>query len=86
MERRAEVDRKRRRLEKRLEAHAAAERKAMYAQRFPEDASNDNMESGQLASWQVLGLAVPDVNIFLDGRIFGKLNSDASFKYDQVKT
>jgi len=84
LERRADLDRKRRRLEQRLEAHAAAERKAMHALRFPEDASNDNMESGQLASWQVLGLSVSDVNIFLDGRIFGKLSADAAYKYDQM--
>lgn len=34
--------------------------------RFPEDSVNNNFESGQMGCWSVLGLTVPDVNLFVD--------------------
>ena len=44
----------------------AAEKASMYRKRFPEDDFQDNFESGQMAAWSILGLNVPDVNLFID--------------------
>ena len=49
------------------EAKALAKEKAsLYRKRFPEDDYQDNFESGQMASWGIIGLSVPDVNLFVD--------------------
>ena len=84
LERRAEIQRKKRNAIRRLEAVAAAEKKAMHSHRFPEDHANDNLEAGQLSSWLVLGLTVPAVNIFLDQRIVGLLKKDSKYSYAKV--
>lgn len=84
LERRAEIQRKKRNAVHRLEAAAAAEKKAMHSYRFPEDQANDNLEAGQLSSWLVLGLTVPAVNIFIDQHIAGLLKKDAKYIYNQV--
>ncbi len=44
----------------------ALEKASLYRKRFPEDDFQDNYESGQLASWGIVGLSVPDVNLFID--------------------
>lgn len=46
----------------------AAEKASLYRKRFPEDDYQDNFESGQMAAWSILGLNVPDVNLFIDPR------------------
>ncbi len=40
----------------------------MYSKRFPEDERVDNYETGQLSSWGIIGLKVPDINIFIDNK------------------
>jgi Ran GTPase-activating protein (RanGAP) involved in mRNA processing and transport len=45
---------------------AALEKASLYRKRFPEDDFQDDYESGQLASWGIIGLSVPDSNLFVD--------------------
>ena len=84
LERRDEIQRKKRNATRRLEAAVAAEKKAMHSYRFPEDLANDNLEAGQLSSWLVLGLTVPDINIFVDKQIATLLRKDVSYNYNKV--
>ena len=84
LERREEIQRKKRNTTRRLEAAVAAEKKAMHGYRFPEDLANDNLEAGQLSSWLVLGLTVPDINIFIDHHIATLLRKDPTYNYTQV--
>lgn len=44
----------------------AAEKLSLSRKRFPEDDFQDNFESGQMAAWGILGLDVPDMNLFID--------------------
>jgi len=45
---------------------AALEKASLYRKRFPEDDFQDNYESGQMAAWAIIGLSVPDSNLFID--------------------
>jgi len=54
-------------LQARKDAKAlATERASLYRKRFPEDDFQDNHESGQMAAWKILGLDVPNSNLFID--------------------
>jgi len=56
----------------------AIEKASLYRKRFPEDDFQDNYESGQMASWSIIGLSVPDINLFIDP-LFAKF-ADAGFE------
>jgi Ran GTPase-activating protein (RanGAP) involved in mRNA processing and transport len=43
-----------------------AERQSLFAKRFPEDDVMDDYEFGQMSSWGIVGLSVPDVNLFIN--------------------
>lgn len=45
---------------------AGRERASLYRKRFPEDKVVDNFESGQLSAWKIVGLDIPEVNLFID--------------------
>ncbi len=45
---------------------AAAAKASLYKKRFPEDDYQDSFESGQVAAWSVIGLDVPDKNLYID--------------------
>lgn len=56
-------------------------KESVYANRFPEDSMYENHENGQMGSWAVIGLTVPDDNIFLDTRIMKRTMHDSTYKY-----
>ena len=70
------------RRDRRLNDRALAEKKSLYATRFPEDEMHDNMECGQLTSWQIIGLSIPDVNLYMDKYLYKKMEKDNTYEYD----
>ena len=53
----------------------------MFSNRFDEDEIHDNIDAGQLTSWSIIGLTVPDTNIFLDKQIFNMLRKNEQYRY-----
>eukprot|EP01038_Epipyxis_sp_PR26KG_P005828 gene5828-8037_t len=52
------------------------EKASIYKRRFPEDTILDDFECGLLLPWKILGLDVPEVNIFSD-KIYNKKQSES---------
>ena len=58
---------KKRRKEGRLQMKLTLiEMESLYCKRFLEDQIVDDLESGQMLSWGIMGLNVPEINLYLD--------------------
>ena len=51
--------------------------------RFPEDGVNNNYESGQMTCWNIIGLSVPNINLFHDLKLAEPKFFDIESGYDK---
>lgn len=60
-----------------------AEKQTLFCRRFPEDYVSDNYEFGQMSAWGIIGLRVPNVNLFVDDKDHGA--GDEIFKAENFE-
>jgi hypothetical protein len=76
------VEKKRKAHSKMLADKAQQEKTSVFSKRFPEDDLIDDYEVGRMSSWGVIGMNVPEINLFLDSSIVKKTLKDDNYSYE----
>lgn len=76
------AEKKRKAHAKMLVDKALREKTSVFTKRFPEDELIDDFEVGKMASWSVIGMNVPENNLFLDAGIVKKMLKDPNYSYE----
>ena len=67
--------------QKKLLLKQQKEKISVFQNRFPEDLILDDYETGQMSSWNVIDINVPDENIYLDSLLIKKMISNPTIPY-----
>jgi hypothetical protein len=62
------------------------EKTSVFKNRFPEDLILDDYETGQMSSWNVIDINVPDENVYLDSLLIKKMVSTPTIPYPITST
>lgn len=76
------AEKKRKAFARELADKAQREKSSVFAKRFPEDELIDDYEVGRMASWGVIGMNVPETNLYLDSSIVKKTLKNDNFSYE----
>jgi Ran GTPase-activating protein (RanGAP) involved in mRNA processing and transport len=76
------LEKKRKARARMLADKAAREKASVFAKRFPEDELIDDYEVGKMSCWSVIGMNVPETNLFMDASIAKKMLKNNNYSYE----